>query len=138
MGRVTAHWGPAQAPAVRARARVADLGAYLGELRRRSLMQKNPKDRLNGQAAIKHPWIQTLSKLHQVARGTTTTGTQQQQEYFVPPSTQDNIINDINNNNNKMQGNPADELARHGEIVESLQSFSQARSINSRAVNSGG
>ena len=37
-----------------------------------------------------------------------------------------------------MQGNPADELARHGEIVESLQSFSQARSINSRAVNSGG
>ena len=23
------------------------------------------------------------------------------------------------------QGNPADELARHGEIVESLQSFSQ-------------
>ena len=24
-----------------------------------------------------------------------------------------------------MQGNPADELARHGEIVESLQSFSQ-------------
>ena len=36
----------------------------------RSLMQKNPKDRLNGQAAIKHPWIQTLSTLHQVTRGT--------------------------------------------------------------------
>ena len=87
MGRVTAHWGPAQAPAVRARARVADLGAYLGELRRRSLMQKNPKDRLNGQAAIKHPWIQTLSTLHQVTRGTTTTGTQQQHPWIQTLST---------------------------------------------------
>ena len=100
MGRVTAYRGPAQAPGVRACDRVADLGeylgAYLGELRRRSLMQKNPKDRLNGQAAIKHPWIQTLSTLH--------------------------------------QGNPADELARHGEIVESLQSFSQAHELKRAAL----
>ena len=96
MGRLTAYRGPAQAPVVRACARVADLGEYLGELRRRSLMQKNPKDRLNGQAAIKHPWIQTLSTLH--------------------------------------QGNPADELARHGEIVESLQSFSQAHELKRAAL----
>ena len=91
MGRVTAYRGPAQAPGVRACARVADLGAYLGEylgeLRRRSLMQKNPKDRLNGQAAIKHPWIQTLSTLHQVTRGTTTTGTQQQHPWIQTLST---------------------------------------------------